>query len=77
MLFHALLAGAPLILIAVTILTVHSLARAVLLLAWAAAALLGARAAAELFRLMLAARSGSTQARLALRASDLSVLGLG
>ena len=34
---HALLASLPLILIAATIVTVHSLSRAVLLIAWAAA----------------------------------------
>ena len=75
MLFHALLASLPLVLIAATIVTVHSLARAVLFLAWAAAALCGARASAQLFRLMLAARSGSQEARRALGGMDLSAIG--
>ncbi len=66
MLFHTLLASLPLVLIAATIVTVHSLARAVLFLAWAVAALCGARASAHLLKLMLAARSGSAQARRAL-----------
>ena len=63
MMLHALIAGLPLVLVAATIVTVHSLPRAVLLLAWAAAALCGARAAAQLFRLMLAERSGAGDAR--------------
>jgi hypothetical protein len=70
---HALLASLPLILIAATIVTVHSLSRAVLLIAWAAAALCGARAAAQLFRLMLAERSGLRRAP---KGVDPSALGL-
>jgi len=72
MLTHAVLAGLPLILVLATILTVHLLSRALLALAWVAAALCGARAAARLFRLMLAARNGSPQARQALLLLNLS-----
>jgi hypothetical protein len=62
MLAQALLAGLPLVLIAATIFIVHSLARVVLLVSWAIAAVVGARAAAQLFRLMLAERRGVIQA---------------
>jgi hypothetical protein len=57
MLTHALLASLPLVLIAATIVTVHSLPRLVLVAALAVAAMTGARGAAALFRLMLAERS--------------------
>lgn len=59
MLTQALLAGLPLIMIAAVIVTVHSLARIVLVVSWAVAAALGARAAAQLFKLMLAERTGA------------------
>ena len=62
MLAQALLAGLPLVLIAATIFIVHSLARVVLLVSWAIAAVVGARAAAQLFRLMLAERRSVIQA---------------
>ncbi|QUD86900.1 hypothetical protein [Phenylobacterium montanum] len=61
MLAQALLAGLPLVLIAATIFVVHSLARVVLLVSWAVAAIVGARAAAQLFQLMLAERRGAVQ----------------
>ena len=53
---HALLAALPLMLVAATILTVHLLGRALLLAAWIAAALCGARPAARMLKTMLAAR---------------------
>ena len=59
MLTQAFLAGLPLIMIAAVIVTVHSLARIVLVVSWAIAAALGARAAAQLFKLMLAERTGA------------------
>ena len=59
MLTQILLAGLPLLLIATAIVIVHSLARVVLLVSWAVAAALGARAAAQLFKLMLAERAGA------------------
>ncbi len=74
---HALLASLPLVLVAATVLTVHWLSRTVLLLAWAAAALVGAKAAARLFRLMLAARNGDGEAQRALRGVDFSLPSLG
>ncbi len=66
MLTQILLAGLPLLLIATAIVIVHSLARVVLLVSWAVAAALGARAAAQLFKLMLAERTGSRPAQHAL-----------
>ncbi len=66
MLTQILLAGLPLLLIATAIVIVHSLARVVLLVSWAVAAALGARAAAQLFKLMLAERTGSRPAHHAL-----------
>ncbi|HEY2659267.1 MAG TPA: hypothetical protein VGI79_06055 [Caulobacteraceae bacterium] len=75
MLLHAVLACLPLVLVAATIVTVHSLPRALLLLAWTAAVLCGAHAAARLFKLMLAERGGSAEARLALRGMELSAIG--
>ncbi len=61
MLTQILLAGLPLLLIATAIVIVHSLVRVVLLVSWAVAAAVGARAAAQLFKLMLAERAGMAQ----------------
>lgn len=61
MLSQALLAGLPLLLIGAAVVIVHSLARIVLVVSWAVAAAIGARAAAQLFRLMLSERSGGAR----------------